>query len=389
MRSGVYIAGSGKDAGKTTLCLGLAARFDSMLPKGASFIKPLGQKISMVNGDSIGQDSWFISRALNLRIPPGNSAVMLASRGAAQRFIETGEPQGIAETVKKSYRYLQRNSSIVLVEGTGHPGVGSVFEMDNARVAALLGTPVILVIDGGIGKTIDSFSLCSALFSSRSVPLLGVVVNRVLPGKMESVSSTLRKWFGERGIPVFGIIPFEDRIARPSIATITRAIDAFPSFAPEKVGEISGAGFITAFESPDEVLEKVRCNRDKALLVSASRPGVMDAVIVSRISGGPSPSALVVCGGQPDNRRTLACEAAAIPLYSTEYSLEGSAVKLAGGLFKTEPDEEGKIASIIDMISREVDAEGILTALSSADGATRKEPRKGIIGFFRRVFRRG
>jgi len=98
---------------------------------------------------------------------------------------------------------------------------------------------------------------------------------------------------------------------------------------------------------------------------------------------------MVVCGGAPDQRRQAACSAAGIPLYFTGSSLEGSALKLSRGLFKTEPEENEKIASIIKMVAREVDTEAILRALDDHGGASRRQSGRGVFGFLKRLFRRG
>jgi hypothetical protein len=389
MNRGIFVAGSGKDAGKTTLCLGLAGAFHAQVEGGVTFFKPLGQKITVVDGESVGQDSWFIAKALGLSFSCRESTPLLASRGAAENYVRTGEPRGMAEAIRRTFREFRKNSGLVLVEGTGHPGVGSVFDLGNAKVASMLGIPVILVLDGGVGSTIDSFCLCQAMFQAHHVPLLGVVINRVLPAKMDAVAPVLQLWFSRRNIPVFGILPFEERIARPSIATITREIGASPLFSAAAAPAGGGSGFIAAFDSSDEVLRKVEADPGKALLVSHTRPDVIDAVIVSRLAGGCCPPVLVACGGAPDPRRQAACSAAGIPLYFTGSSLEGSALKLSRGLFKTEPDESEKIASIIAMVKREVDSEAILRALDGLSGDSGRKAGRGIFGLLKRLFRRG
>jgi len=386
---GVYIAGSGKDAGKTTLCLGLSGALNPMVPGGVSFFKPLGQKITVVDGESVGQDSWFISRALGLPGIRGESTPLLASRGAAERFVATGEPRGIHGAVRNVYREHCRNSGLVLVEGTGHPGVGSVFDLGNAKVASLLGIPVILVLEGGVGSTIDSFCLCRALFRNHGVPLLGVVINRVKQEKYDSIASVLGVWFAAAGVPVFGVLPYEERIARPSIPAITREIGALPLFTAEDPLCPEGSGFLTAFDSAEEVLSRVARDEGRALLVSRSRPEVLDALIVSALGGGARPSAVVVCGGEPDQRRQSACMASGIPLFHTAASLQGSADKLSGHVFKIEPDEGGKIASILEMVKRHVDSQRILDALKGDGASQGRVPQKGVIGFLKRLFRRG
>ena len=41
----------------------------------------------------------------------------------------------------------------MLCEGTGHCAVGSVVNMNNACVASMLKTDIILVVNGGIGRS--------------------------------------------------------------------------------------------------------------------------------------------------------------------------------------------------------------------------------------------
>ncbi len=60
-----------------------------------------------------------------------------------------------------------------MYEGTGHPGVGSVVDMSNAQVAQLLGAPVVMIVEGGIGSTIDLLNMNLALFRERRVPRKG------------------------------------------------------------------------------------------------------------------------------------------------------------------------------------------------------------------------
>ena len=94
----------------------------------------------------------------------------------------------------------------MLIEGTGHAGVGSVFDLSNAAVAKLLGAQVIIVTCGGIGRPIDEVMLNKAVFDSYGVDLLGVIINKVSPEKTEKISRFVRLGFQKKGIEVFGII---------------------------------------------------------------------------------------------------------------------------------------------------------------------------------------
>ncbi|MCK5786699.1 MAG: AAA family ATPase [Candidatus Sabulitectum sp.] len=386
MSRGLYIAGAGKDAGKTTLSLGLLEEFRKVLPDGVAFTKPLGQKTTLVEGEQVGQDSWLVDSALDMGLSLDNSAPFTTSRGAASRFIKLGEPSDLPGRVRRAYKTLSRKGRMVVVEGTGHPGVGCVFDMSNARVAKILGTPVILVLDGGIGSTIDRFSLCASMFHEQDVQVLGVVINRIIPGKVDSVKDLLGKWFGERNIPVFGYIPYEDSIARPSLGLIQKALGA------EAVVKIKNstpvAGHLTAFGSAEEVLRQVGKNPRRSLLVDHTRPDILDALVVSRISGEKGPGAVIVCGGEPDPRRVEAFKATEIPLYVTSQDLEQSAGKLSQKIFKVEPHEEEKIRRIVELVATHVDTDSILSYLSGEQSEDHRPKKPGRFKrFLRRIFK--
>lgn len=61
--------------------------------------------------------------------------------------------------IKRGFRNICANNDFVVVEGTGHVGVGSVIGLSNARVARELGIDMVLVAKGGIGSTFDELEL--------------------------------------------------------------------------------------------------------------------------------------------------------------------------------------------------------------------------------------
>ena len=104
--------------------------------------------------------------------------------------------------------------------------------------------PVLLVLNAGIGSTIDRFTLCSSLFHDRNIPLLGVVINKVLDSKMEKVRKYLDPWFAERGVPVFGYIPYVKSFAKPSIGMLGRELGVETLISWKKNKDVPVEGFI-------------------------------------------------------------------------------------------------------------------------------------------------
>ncbi len=361
-KGSIFIAGTGKDAGKTTISMGLVSYFKEKFPDQVSFIKPLGQKTSVINGVGVGQDSLLLQNALNLNTPSELSAPFSTGSGAAERFIISGEPKNLKGKIVKAYKKLYSNSKIVVVEGTGHPGVGSVFNLSNAKVASLYKTPVILILSGGVGSTIDRFNLSIAPFQKENVELLGVIINKILPSKMEKVTSILSKWFEERGIPVFGFIPYDDSISAPSLGVLSKELGMETIFLNNDKELSSISGFIYAFGSRDEVLKELDGVSGKALLVSKRRNDIIDTIIARKLSGvaDGSPEALILCGeGSIDNWIKAGCEKAGLPLFETNKSFDKTSRKLHMKVFKVEPEESEKIGKILRLVKESVDIEMI------------------------------
>ena len=114
----------------------------------------------------------------------------------------------------------------VLCEGSGHAGVGSVFDLSNARVAKLLGAKVIIVSQGGIGKPIDEIALNQALFEKEGVPIIGVILNKVVGEKMEYISDFARRGLKRKGLELLGVLPYEHTLGHPSVELIREELDA-------------------------------------------------------------------------------------------------------------------------------------------------------------------
>lgn len=367
MKNGIYIAGGGKDAGKTTISLGLVSYFKKIFQDDVAFMKPLGQKSTIVDGSSVGQDSYLLDNAMELGIPVKYTAPFSTSSGAAEKFIKTGEPADLKKNIRKSYNYLSSKYKAVVVEGTGHPGVGSVFNLSNAEVASMLGIPVILVLNGGIGSTIDRFSLCIEPFRNKKVKLLGVIINKILPEKEEKVKSILSEWFGSIGVPVLGYVPYLNTLSSPSLGVLSREMGAETLYLNEELNMKSVTGFNSAFGNSEEVLKMIAAEPERALVASVGRADVIESVLARKLSGvfSDGPSAMILCGkDEIDDWIIEACKKAELPLFRSNAPFERTVKKIHHKIFKVEPGESKKIGNIVELIGSSVDMDKIKDLLN-------------------------
>ena len=137
-----------------------------------------------------------------------------------RQYINDGNNDLLVRRIQHSFDRATWEKDFAIIEGTGHAGVGSVFDLSNARVARLVHSKVILVTPAGIGRPIDEAAVNKALFDRESVEVMGVVMNKVLPEKLESITDTARRGFERLGLELLGVIPRENMLEQSTLEQI-------------------------------------------------------------------------------------------------------------------------------------------------------------------------
>jgi BioD-like phosphotransacetylase family protein len=215
----IFIAATKQNDGKTTVSLGLISNFQLTF-KRVAFIKPIGQRYLEEEGLKIDEDSVLIEEVCGIKAGLKDMSPIAVEKGFTERYINRPSKDSISQQIQSAYKRISSHQDLVVIEGTGHAGVGSVFDHSNASVARLLGSKVILISSGGIGRPIDEIVLNKALFDKEGVKVLGVIVNKVLPDKYDKINQLVRKGLERKGIDVLGVIPFTPTLSYPTIEQI-------------------------------------------------------------------------------------------------------------------------------------------------------------------------
>ena len=219
----IFIAATGQNVGKTTTCLGL---YHKLIKSGlkTGFIKPVGQRYLNVDKFKVDEDSYLVHQIYKPDCPLKHMNPIAVPRGFTQDYIEEGPSEGILQKIIESYQVVQKDKDFVLIEGTGHAGVGSVFDTSNAFVAKKLNSKVVLVTDGGIGFAIDNLILNKSLFDLMEVEVVGVIVNKVYKDKIEKIKYYVGKGLERKGIKLLGVLPFQNRLTNPNMEQICEVL---------------------------------------------------------------------------------------------------------------------------------------------------------------------
>lgn len=218
----IFIAATKQNDGKTTVALGLIFNMMSKF-EHIGFIKPIGQRYLEEDGLKVDEDSVLIERTLEtcgIKCGIKDMSPIAVERGFTERYINQPDKAALTEQIKASFEHIAKGNEVVIIEGTGHAGVGSVFDHCNATVAKLLGSKVILISSGGIGRPIDEIVLNKALFDKEGVELAGVIINKVLPEKFKKIDKLVRAGLKRKGIEVLGVMPYNPMLSSPTIEQI-------------------------------------------------------------------------------------------------------------------------------------------------------------------------
>lgn len=223
----LFIAATKQNDGKTTVALGLIFNLRKVFGD-IGFIKPVGQRYLEEGGFKVDEDSILIEETLKLcgiKCRLKDMSPVAVEKGFTENYISKPNRQAITREIKESFKRISHKKNLVVIEGTGHAGVGSVFDHSNAAVAKLLGSKVILISSGGIGRPIDEIILNKALFDKEGVKLLGVIINKVMPEKFEKINDLVRKGLKRKDVEVLGVIPYNPILSYPTIRQILEETD--------------------------------------------------------------------------------------------------------------------------------------------------------------------
>jgi len=229
----IYITGFRQHAGKTVVCLGLLSMLSKIIsPEKLGYLKPVGQElVTLSDGSKVDKDAKIIERFGGIPDLDMNyvSPVRLGS-GFTKDFLDSSDmiadSRMLQDSITTAVKALA-GKQIIIAEGTGHPGVGSIVGLSNANVANQIGAEIIFLSDGGIGKALDTLEVDLSYFLFKKSRVRGVIFNRLIPDKIPTLKQyitekLLNQRFGSIGghLRILGFLPQIDTMANPSMRVI-------------------------------------------------------------------------------------------------------------------------------------------------------------------------
>lgn len=291
MSKAIYIATTESNSGKSLISIGL---MHMLLGKAAK----VGYFRPIINDYPEGEKDNHINTILTyFDIKMDYSETYACTRSEVIQKHNQDRSDEVVDKIIEKYKAIESNFDFILVEGTDFSGEGSIIEWDiNVLTAKNLGIPT-LIINTGVGKTleelVDNLYLAYDSFIEKGVEVLMVIANKVQPQNIDLVKQGLFKSL--KSNVLIGVIPLNPILGNPTMKEIVNELEGEILFGAQylnnqvsnfSVGAMQLRNYLTHF-------------KENGLIIT---PGdrsdiVLGALQANLSSNYPTASGIVLTGG--------------------------------------------------------------------------------------------
>jgi BioD-like phosphotransacetylase family protein len=356
----IFVAATRMNDGKTTTCLGLTAALQAM-GLHVGYIKPIAQRVVMSGDDQVDEDTLLIDGLFDLNVPIAAMSPVAIGPDFTKQYLENPEEIGpqLKDRICRAFDRTAYGKDIVVVEGSGHAGVGSVFGASNADNAKVLGSKAILVAAGGIGKPIDEIALNKALFDKSGVEVVGAILNKVMPDKVDFIRDFAGRGLRRMGVPLLGVVPLQETLVYPNLDQVADETKARWIHQPAGLRRVRRV--VIGAMSARRSAEYLRVP-GTLVIVPGDREDLLEAFIAG--AGTQPLSGVFFSNGLlPDEGIIRRLKEAGIAMAAVEAESFAVTARINNMTVKTMRQDADKIPIIRKMISESVDIPALLRAL--------------------------
>lgn len=221
----IFIAATGQNSGKTTTSVSLMYLARKKYQR-VGFIKPLGPKPTTLRGIAVDRDAALMAQVFGLQKDLRFMSPVVVYPDTTRRFIDGEFPlPELEERILRAAAELEKRCDFLIIEGSGHPGVGSVMKLSNARIARMLDAPVLMVTGGGVGNVVDTVCMNLALFRQEKAEVRAVLANKLVAEKRDSTIDYLQRAFSDEPFRVLGGFDYQPILANPTLRRISQMLN--------------------------------------------------------------------------------------------------------------------------------------------------------------------
>lgn len=287
------------------------------------------------------------------------------------------DPDAALATIVGRFAAVERQCDAVVIIGSDYTDVGSPTELSfNARIAANLGAPVLLVLggrtsDGARPRTGADMrqvaELTTTELRNEHAGLLAVIANRADPDAIDEVVAGIGEALEaspEGRVPVWALP--EDRVlVSPTLRAVMAATKARLLRGDDALLDREAVGVVVAAMSMENVLP--RLTEGAVVVVPGDRSDVLVATVLAHASDTfPSLSGIVLNGGfdlAPQVVRLIGGLGSQLPILWSELGTYDTALRITQTRGRLAADSTRKYDLALSLFERSVDGAELLRLL--------------------------
>jgi phosphate acetyltransferase len=348
----IYVTSAEGGTGKSTIAVGLLETLKGSVPRVGVF-RPISRT---------GPDRDYVLEMLleHASAPLGYEECV----GTTYAQLHENPDAALASIVDR-FGAMEDACDAVVILGSDYTDVGSPTELaTNARIAANLAAPVLLVL-GGRGES-GSFRTPEALAGLARISTdelhaehaseLGVIVNRADPAQLEAIAGAVGGW----------ALPEDRELTAPLLRHVLTAADAHLISGDDAGLDRPVKDTVVAAMSLDNVLP--RLTEGSVVVVPGDRSEVVLGALMAHLSPTfPMLTGIVLNGGfpvAPAVQQLLDGLGATLPIAANELGTFDTAVRITHARSRLAADSPQKYAAALALFEQHVDAEELVRRLS-------------------------
>ncbi len=283
------------------------------------------------------------------------------------------DPEAALSTIVDRFKAVERQCDAVVIIGSDYTDVATPTELAyNARIAANLGAPVLLVLTGwepedARPRTPHELRQVTELalpeLESAHASLLAVVANRADPAQLDAVVAEVA---AASGVPAWAI-PEDALLVAPTMGALMTAVDGELLKGDPALLAREALGVVIAAMSMENVLP--RLVEGGVVVIPGDRSEMLLAALTAHASGTfPSLAGIVLNGGfalSPVIDRLIVGLDQSIPIVTTELGTWATAQRIAQARGRLTAFSQRKIDTALTLFEKHVDGALLVQALGA------------------------
>lgn len=289
--------------------------------------------------------------------------------GVTYEEVHANPDEALSKIVTR-YHAVEALCDVVVIVGTDYTDVAGPTELAfNARIAANLGAPVMLVVSGN-RRSAESIRQISEVaiteLTTNHAEVLAAVANRCMPDQLEEIRSTLNA-----GLPLWAI-PEDPFLTAPTVRQLMESVNGKMLLGDEELLGREVLDVLVGAMSLEHLLDRLA---DGAVVITpGDRSEVLLGLLMAHAATGfPSLAGVILNGGftPPDSiNRLIRGMAPSLPIIETNLGSFRSATLASQTRGRTTIDSQRKVDTALALFEQHIDTDELFSRLDVTRPAT-------------------